>query len=187
MNTKDIVYIALFAAITAVLGIIPGIAIPIISVPITAQSLGPMLSGSILGAKRGALAQVLFLAMISLGLPVLAGGHGGFGTILGPTGGFILAWSITAFIIGFLFEKNWSNLTKINAFVYIIIGGIVTMYIIGNLWVSMVTGISISQAFIGSMIFIPGDLVKAVIATTTAMIVKRSYPIMGPLKDKNLL
>ncbi len=178
MNTKDIVYIALFAAITAALGIIPGIAIPVIGVPISAQSLGAMLSGSILGAKRGALSQILFLGIVSLGLPVLAGGHGGLGSILGPSGGFLLGWPIAAFVIGFLFKKNWSNLTNISAFIYIIIGGILIMYIIGILWLNIIINISINQAFIGSMIFIPGDLIKAVIATTTALVVKRSYPII---------
>ncbi|WP_341755522.1 biotin transporter BioY [Candidatus Tisiphia endosymbiont of Ptychoptera albimana] len=178
MNTQDIVCIALFAAITAALGIIPGIVISVIGVPISVQSLGAMLSGSILGAKRGALSQILFLVIVSLGLPVLAGGYGGLGSILGPSGGFLLGWPIAAFVIGFLFKKNWSNLTNISAFIYIIIGGILIMYIIGILWLNIITNIPINQALIGSMIFILGDIIKAIIATTIAMVVKRSYPII---------
>ncbi|BFD45977.1 MAG: biotin transporter BioY [Rickettsia endosymbiont of Sergentomyia squamirostris] len=178
MNTQDIVCIALFAAITAALGIIPGIVISVIGVPISVQSLGVMLSGSILGAKRGALSQILFLGIVSLGLPVLAGGHGGLGPILGPSGGFLLGWPIATFVIGFLFKKSWSNLTNISAFIYIIIGGILIMYTIGILWLNIIINIPINQAFIGSMIFIPGDIIKAIIATTIAMVVKRSYPII---------
>ncbi|WP_230048946.1 biotin transporter BioY, partial [Erwinia aphidicola] len=79
MSTRDIVYIALFAAITAALGLFPAFSLPVIAVPITAQTLGPMLAGAIAGAKRGALALVLFVLLMAIGLPLLAGGRGGLG------------------------------------------------------------------------------------------------------------
>ena len=82
MSTKDIVYIALFAAVMAVLGLFPPITLPISGVPVTAQSLGPMLAGAILGARRGGLSILLFVALVALGLPLLSGGRGGFGIIL---------------------------------------------------------------------------------------------------------
>jgi biotin transport system substrate-specific component len=66
MKTKDIVYIALFAALMAVLGLFPPFTLPITGVPITAQSLAPMLAGAILGARRGALSVVLFLVLVAL-------------------------------------------------------------------------------------------------------------------------
>ena len=178
MRTKDIVYIALFAAMTAALGTIPGILIPGIGVLISAQPLGVMLAGSILGPQRGALAQMLFIGMVALGLPILSGGRGGIGCIVGPGGGFLLGWPISAFAIGFLFKKNWSNLTHISAFIYIIIGSIPIMYTMGILWLHIITHIPIRQAFMGSILFIPGELIKAVMATTTALVVKRAYPIM---------
>ena len=74
MKTRDLAYIALFAALTAVLGLVP--TIPIGPVPITVQNLGLMLAGSILGARRGLLSQLLFLVLVAVGLPVL-GGSGG--------------------------------------------------------------------------------------------------------------
>ena len=77
MNTRDLVLIALFAAIVVVLGLIPPITLGFIPVPITAQSMGVMLAGCILGAKRGALAFLLFLLLVIIGLPVLSGGRGG--------------------------------------------------------------------------------------------------------------
>ncbi|WP_338518407.1 biotin transporter BioY [Erwinia aphidicola] len=69
-------YIALFAAITAALGLFPAFSLPVIAVPITAQTLGPMLAGAIAGAKRGALALVLFVLLVAIGLPLLAAGGG---------------------------------------------------------------------------------------------------------------
>ena len=77
MKTKDLAYIALFAAITAVLGLLPAIPVPAVPVPITAQTLGVMLAGAVLGARRGFLALLLFLVLVAVGLPVLAGGRGG--------------------------------------------------------------------------------------------------------------
>ena len=91
MSTKDIVYIALFAALTAALGLFPPITLPIAGgVPITAQSMGPMLAGALAGAKRGGLALALFALLVAIGLPLMAGGRGGFGLFLTPSGGFTI-------------------------------------------------------------------------------------------------
>lgn len=70
---REIALIALFAALTAALGLMPPISLGF-GVPITAQTLGVMLSGAVLGARRGALAMLLLLLLIALGLPLLSGG-----------------------------------------------------------------------------------------------------------------
>ncbi|MEL6321465.1 MAG: biotin transporter BioY, partial [Cyanobacteria bacterium J06626_14] len=75
MTTRDLVYIAVFAALVAALGLIPPIPLPFIPVPITAQSLGVMLAGAILGARRGACALLLFLVLVAIGFPLLSGGR----------------------------------------------------------------------------------------------------------------
>src|SRR5919112_409529 len=71
VKTRDLAYVALFAAVIAVLGTIP--AIPVGPVPITAQTLGVMLAGAVLGARRGFLAVLLFLVLVALALPFLPG------------------------------------------------------------------------------------------------------------------
>ena len=106
MSIKDDVHIALFAALTATLGLVPALALSVTGVPITAQSMGAMLAGSVLGARRGALSQLLFLALVAIGLPLLAGGRGGLGVFLGPSAGFLLGWVPAAAGIGFLFERS---------------------------------------------------------------------------------
>ena len=90
------VYVALFAAVVAVLGLFPPIVLPVVGVPITAQSMGVMIAGSVLGARRGGLAILLFLILVAVGVPILAGGRGGFGVLLGPGGGFLFSWPIAA-------------------------------------------------------------------------------------------
>jgi biotin transport system substrate-specific component len=176
MTTRDIVYIALFAALTAALGLFPPINIPVIGVPITAQTLGVMLAGALAGAKRGGLALVLFAMLVAAGLPLLAGGRGGFGIFLGPSGGFILSWPVAAFVIGWLFERHGGNPPIVPAFIYLVIGGIGIVYLAGIPWVAFAAKIPLSKAFVGSMAFVPGDLMKAVLATLIARGVRRALP-----------
>lgn len=179
MSTKDIVYIALFAAIYAALGLFPPIMLPVIGVPITAQSMGPMLAGSILGAKRGALASVLFLVLVAVGLPLLAGGRGGFGAFLGPSSGYMFAYPLAAFCIGLAFERLWDRMTFALAFAINVIGGIGIVYLIGIPWLAFVADLSFLQILTGSAGFLPGDIVKALTAAFVAVTVKKSYPIIS--------
>ncbi|PKR49668.1 biotin transporter BioY [Thalassospira marina] len=180
MKTKDIVYIALFAALMAVLGLFPPFTLPVTGVPITAQSLAPMLAGAILGARRGALSVVLFLVLVALGLPLLAGGRGGFGVFLGATGGFMLGWAVSAFVIGYLIEKFWDRLNVVNTAAIIGFGGIVVLYGLGNAWVAVAVDISYWKATVGSAPFLIGDALKVFVATGAALAVRRAYPLVSP-------
>lgn len=179
MSTKDIVYIALFASMIAAIGVVPPVMLPLSPVPITSQSLGVMLCGSILGAKRGLLASILFLTLVAIGFPVLAGGRGGIGALLGPSGGFLFCWPLTAYIIGLFFEKNWTILNYLRAFIYIFFGGIIVLYAVGIIWLSTVSGIQLDKAFYSVIVFIPGDIFKAIIATIISLITKRVYPLIS--------
>lgn len=179
MTTRDIVFIALFAAITAVAGAFPPITLPLIPVPITAQSLGVMLAGGVLGAKRGALSIILLLVLVAIGLPLLSGGRGGLSVFFGATAGFLFGWVVAAFAIGYLTEKFWNGLSFIHAVLICAFGGIVVLYLIGMPWISLSAGIPLSKAIGGSIAFIPGDLVKCVIAAGVMITVKRAYPIIG--------
>ncbi len=180
MDTRDTVFIALFAAIVAALAVFPPITLPVIAVPITAQSLGVMLAGGVLGARRGALALVLFLGLVAIGLPLLPGGRGGFGVFLGPTGGFLLGWIVAAFVIGDLTERFWTRLNFAVAFAICFVGAVVVLYAIGVPWVAAVADIPLGTALTGSLPFVPGDLVKCAIAAGVIVMAKRSYPIIAP-------
>ncbi|MCQ8781175.1 biotin transporter BioY [Mangrovibrevibacter kandeliae] len=180
MTTRDIVHIALFAALTAMLGIFPPLTIPVLAVPITAQSLGPMLAGGVLGAKRGTLSTLLFLVLVAVGLPLLSGGRGGIGVFAGPTAGFLVGWVFTALTVGFLTERFWSRLTFVLAFLFSVVGGILVLYLIGLNWVAMVAGIPLGRAFLASAAFIPGDVIKAGIAAAVIVTVRRAYPMIQP-------
>lgn len=180
MKLQDLVHISLFAALTAALGLVPRIDfVAIVPVPITAQSLGPMLAGAVLGARRGALSQGLFLVLLAAGLPLLTGGRGGLGVFASPSAGFIIAWPFAAAVTGWLVERLWQNLDFFKAFVATALGGIGVVYLIGIPVLAVIAGMSLPAAITGSAIFIPGDLVKAGLAASVAMFVKRGYPIIN--------
>lgn len=180
METRNVVFIALFAAIVAALAVFPPITLPLVGVPITAQSLGVMLAGGVLGAVRGGLAVVLFLVLVAIGLPLLAGGRGGFGVFLGPSGGFLVGWIVAAYAIGYMTERLWHRLNYLVAAGICFAGGVVLLYAIGVPWSAFVAEIPIGTALAGSLPFILGDIIKCLIAAGVMVIVKRSYPIITP-------
>ena len=75
-------------AIICILGLVPGVPLPFMPVPIVLQNIGIFLAGIILGRKMGALSVIVFLLLVATGLPVLSGGRGGIGVFVGPSAGF---------------------------------------------------------------------------------------------------
>ena len=183
MTTKDLVLAALFAAIIIVLGIVPAIPLAFVPVPITAQSLGVMLAGGILCAKRGVMATLLVMLIAAAGLPVLAGGRGGLGVFMAPTTGFLIGWAFAAATTGFLAERLVSHeqpglVQGVSFFIAALIGGVVVLYAFGITYLALVTGIPISKAFLGSLAFIPGDVVKSFVAALVGRAVMAGYPLL---------
>ena len=95
LSTRDLVLIALFAALTAVCS---WISVPILAVPFTLQTFAVELTLFCLGGKRGFLAILVYLMMGLIGIPVFAGFNGGAGYLLGPTGGYVLGFLVTALL-----------------------------------------------------------------------------------------
>jgi biotin transport system substrate-specific component len=180
MKTRDLAYVALFAGITAVLGLLPAVPIPALPVPITAQTLGVMLAGAVLGARRGFLAMLLFLLLVAIGLPLLAGGRGGLAVFVGPSAGFLSAWPLGALFTGLLTETLWRRFNLAWALVATLVGGIVVVYAVGIPVLGVLADVSLATAFTGSLVFVPGDVVKAVVAALVAVAVRRAYPVIEP-------
>ena len=105
-STRDLALVAVFAALIAALGLAPPLYLFGGSVPITAQTLGVMLAGSVLGARRGALAVLAFLVLVAVGLPLLSGGRGGLGVFVGPSAGSSLGWVLGAWVVGWVVEPG---------------------------------------------------------------------------------
>ncbi|MCA1288412.1 biotin transporter BioY [Salipiger bermudensis] len=171
---RTLTHVALFAALIAGLGLIPKFTLAF-GVPITAQTLGVMLAGTVLGAKRGALACLLFIALVALGLPLLAGGRGGLGVFASPTVGFLVGWPVAAFVTGFIVERWRGNLALVGALASGI-GGILVLYVFGVIGMSVTLGKSLPEAALLVTAFIPGDVIKAVLAGLITSALARSRP-----------
>jgi biotin transport system substrate-specific component len=181
--TRDVVLVALFAAIIVALGLIPPISVGFIAVPITMQTLGVMLAGAILGSVRGMLACALVALLTAAGLPVLSGGRGGLGVFAGPTAGYLIGWMPGALVTGLIAQlwawrltRRWLRIVAL--FVAAVVGGIAVVYAVGIPWLSANTGISLHKAFSSGMVFVPGDLIKAGIVALVADGVLRSYRVL---------
>ena len=159
-QTRNTVYVAVFAAMIAAMGLVPPITLGVIPVPITLQTLGVMLAGAMLGPWRGALASLVVIVLSVAGLPLLAGGRGGLGVLLGPTGGYLVGWFFGSLVIGALF-KYWvirmqSKLLQLVAgLVATILGGIVVIYLFDVPWTAVVTGLDLKTSLVGSLAFRP--------------------------------
>lgn len=156
----------------------PAIPVPAVPVPITAQTLGVMLAGAVLGARLGFLAMLLFLVLVAIGLPVLAGGRGGLSVFVGPSAGFLYAWPLGALVTGLLTEAFWWRLNLAWALGATLAGGIAVIYAIGIPFIGVFADVSLATAFTGSLVFVPGDVVKAVVAAAVAVAVRRAYPVI---------
>lgn len=183
-KARDAALVAMFAALIAVLGL-PGALSPFGgSVPITLQSLGPMLAGAILGWKRAAASAIVFLLLVAIGLPLLAGGRGGLGLFVGPSAGYLFGWVAGTAVIGALVQARLPRFTWWWTAVSILIGGIGVVYLIGVPVLALLTnteGLMATAA--AAAVYLPGDLVKVVIATTVAVAVHRAYPgLLTPLR-----
>jgi len=164
LSVRDMVLVALFAALTAVMAQI-SIALPVGPVPITGQTLAVMLSGALLGARLGAYSQVIYLLLGAVGLPVFAKAQAGFNVLVGPTGGFLFSFILAAYVIGKLLERRQKPSLPYLALVAAI-GGMLVVYLIGVPWLAYVTGMTLSRALaVGVWPFVVGDILKVFISS----------------------
>ena len=175
-SSRDLALTATFTGVVAALGLVPAFIAPGFAVPITAQSLGVMLAGAVIGARRGAGSLLLFLLLVAVGLPLLAGGRGGLGVFAGPSVGFLLGYPVAAFVIGWLTERGGAPYRLAWGLVANVVGGIVVLYVFGTAGIAVVAGLSVQAAAASTWIFLPGDVAKAVVAALVARGVHAAYP-----------
>jgi biotin transport system substrate-specific component len=137
------------------------IPLPWSPVPLTGQSFAVVLSGAVLGARRAFLAQALYLLEGAAGLPVFAGGLGGIVRLIGPTGGYLVAFPFAAALVGLLAERGWDRRFLTMAAAMLMASGVI--FAAGLAWLSrFVPGDTLLAQ--GLYPFIPGDLIKTTLA-----------------------
>ncbi|PYS24079.1 MAG: biotin transporter BioY [Acidobacteria bacterium] len=139
------------------------IVIPIGPIPITGQTFAVLLTGALLGSRLGAMAMIAYLVEGASGLPFFSGGHGGLLHLMGPTGGYLIAFPAAAFITGAFAEHGWDR-KFLTAAAAMAIGSLVIM-LSGWMWFSLVMRTSPALTFFISFLkFIPGDIIKIALA-----------------------
>jgi biotin transport system substrate-specific component len=154
---------ALIAGAGAVTALAAQVAIPLpwTPVPITGQTFAVLLTGAVLGARRAFLAQALYLLEGALGLPVFAGGAAGVLKLVGPTGGYLMAFPFAAAAVGALCERGWDR--RFGSMLAAMLLGSTVFFALGLLQLSrFVPGSTLLAQ--GLLPFLPGDLIKSSLA-----------------------
>jgi biotin transport system substrate-specific component len=172
----DIARVSVFAALIAVLGLPGSLNLFGNAVPITLQTLGVMLAGAILGAWRAALAVAVLLALVAAGLPLLAGGRGGLGVFALPSAGFLIGWLPGAALTGWLVQRAGRSPSLPLLAGACLAGGVGVVYLVGIPVQAVIMGIPLWQAAVLSATFVPGDMIKALLASIVVRETQRAYP-----------
>ena len=144
---RELATTVVFAAFIAVLGIFPGLYVGGSGVPIVVQNIGPLLAGAMLGARRGTAAVALLLALAAIGLPLLSGGRGGIAPFVGPSGGFLLGWLVSALVVGLIAAR--SARPRLPLLLLAALTGLLVDYLIGIPWLWWYTGSFKTAAYAG--------------------------------------
>jgi biotin transport system substrate-specific component len=154
--------VLLFVMLTT-LGAFVRIPLPFTPVPVTLQTFFVLLSGAFLGSSLGMTAQLGYVMLGIWGLPIFTGTGSGLLYLLGPTGGYLLGFILATLFIGKFIKQSKNNLFFI--FVFFCIGDAILLFC-GSIWLGALFKISwIKSLVLGFFPFIPGDLLKALLAS----------------------
>ena len=168
INIRNLTFIALFAAILAVLA---PISIQMVPVSFSLSIIGVFLAGLFLDKYSATIAMIVYIMLGAFGLPVFAGYKGGVPILIGPTGGYIIAYIFMAFIIAFICEK--SSYHPVAAVLGMMLA-LLICYIFGTIWLAAV---STKLTFITALPyavypFIPFDIIKIAVCTVVFLPLK---------------
>jgi biotin transport system substrate-specific component len=151
------------------------IVIPIGPIPITGQTFAVLLTGALLGSRLGAITMIVYLVEAASGLPFFSGGTGGLLHLMGPTGGYLIAFPAAAFITGAFAEHEWDR-QFLTAAAAMAIGSVVIMFA-GWMWFSLVMRTSPALTLFDTVLkFVPGDIIKICLA---AAVLPSGWKLIG--------
>jgi biotin transport system substrate-specific component len=171
ISSKEITLVALFAGLTAIGAFV---SIPLGDVPITLQTLFVILSGLILGPKLAALSQIIYVILGLIGIPIFANFTGGPQSVLKPSFGFLIGFIFAAFIVGKIANTGEKiNKKRIWAAAF---AGTIVIYLFGLPYMAFILNKIMAKNLptsvilkTGCIIFLPGDALKTVISSLTAI------------------
>lgn len=181
----DIALIAAFAALIAVCALLPAIKLAG-PVPITLQTFAVLLSGAVLGMRRGFLAVLLYVVAGAAGLPVFSGGAAGLAVLAGPSAGYLIGFPLAAALCGFIVERlpRRSLASVPTIFAAGLLSSAAFIHTLGIAGLVLRADLTWAQAFDVDKVFWPGDVVKNIAMALVATAVHRAFPdLLGRRAD----
>ena len=170
LSIKRMSTIALFTALLCVSAYI-AIPLPFTPTPITTQGIIVYLIGILLSPFESFMTMILYILLGIIGLPVFSGGRSGFGVLLGPTGGYIIGFTISTVLISLL--KGKKNSVK-RYFLFILLLGLPITYLFGSFSMRYHMNLKGTELFYTSVLpFLPLDIIKAVCSSTLGFTLKK--------------
>jgi len=169
VTSSQIFWVISFSILTALSA---QVVVPVQPVPFTLQTMLVLLSGAFLGSKNGAYSQLVYLSAGVFGLPVFAGFGFGLPVLFGPTGGYLLAFPIAAYIVGAVIENTESK----TAVILSMIVGTITILFIGASYLSVFLSHNFTAAFFsGFAIFAIWGLIKVAAASSIYLSLSKRF------------
>ncbi len=175
----DIALIAAFAALVAVCALLPAIKVAG-PVPITLQTFAVLLSGAVLGSRRGFLAVLLYVAAGAAGLPIFSGGAAGLAVLTGPTAGYLVGFPLAASLCGAIVERlpRRSLVSAVAIFCAGLLSSAIFIHTCGMAGLVLRADLTWGQAWDVDKIFWLGDVLKNIAMALVATAVHRAFPDM---------
>lgn len=167
----DLARVVVFAALIAVLGLFPGVYVT--TIPIVLQNMGPVLAAVLIGPRLATGATALFLALTALGLPLLTGGRGGLAPFVAPSAGYLVGYLLSALVAGLVAVRLRRR--RFLGLLGAVLLGFLADYVLGIVVWALAIG-SLATAAVQSLVFVPGDLLKAAVVALVAAFVHRALP-----------
>lgn len=185
LNAKEISTIAIFTAVTAVLAQI-SIPLPFTPMPISFGLVAVYITGIMLKPSHAVYAQICYLALGAIGIPVFANFRGGIAALLGPTGGYLMAYPLMVWIVATVL--NGAGAPEVGRGRLLVRAGIamliahLVLYLGGTAWFTLTTGNSFQASLALAVYpFIPLDIIKILFCVFVVV------PFRARLRSMNLL
>ena len=180
VDAQAVSLVAVFTALLVAAAVVPGIPVGGLGVPITLQTLAVMLTGLVLGPVRAGLAVLLYLLLGFVGLPVFSRGQSGLQVLSGPTAGYLVSFLLAALVVGLAARlvlrrtrrALWVPLLVTASFVTTV----VVVHALGVVGLMVNLRLPLQAAITADLPFLPGDLLKDVVAVVAAVAVHRAFP-----------
>jgi biotin transport system substrate-specific component len=180
LDAQSVGLVAVFTALLVAAAVVPGIPVGPIGVPITLQTLAVMLTGLVLGPGRATAAVLLYLLIGFVGLPVFSRGQSGLQVLAGPSAGYLVSFVLAALVLGLASRSVlrrarrawWAPLF----FVATLLTTLLVVHPLGVAGLMLNAKLSFSAALAADLPFLPGDIVKGLVAAIAAAAVHRAFP-----------